>query len=118
MPNDMELLARVYERFNARDIDGVLAFLHGDVVWANGQDGGYVQGHAGVRSYWGRQWTTIDPQVEPVRFSSGADGEVVVEVHQVVRAVDGTLLGDKRVLHVFHIEDSLIRRFDIRAIGE
>jgi ketosteroid isomerase-like protein len=36
MDGDVEILKRIYERFNARDIDGVLAVLADDVVWANG----------------------------------------------------------------------------------
>ena len=54
MLDTLAFLRRVYERFNARDIDGVLACLHADVQWANGQDGGYVHGHDGVRRYWTR----------------------------------------------------------------
>jgi hypothetical protein len=37
-----ELLKRIYDCFNARDIDGVLAVLADDVAWANGMDGGHV----------------------------------------------------------------------------
>ena len=81
MSGDVEFLRQVYERFNARDIEGVLASLHGDVTWANGQDGGHVHGHREVRSYWTRQWAMIDPHVEPVGFSTGPDGEIVVRIH-------------------------------------
>ncbi len=118
MPADVEFLKRVYERFNARDIEGVLASLHGDVLWANGQDGGHVHGREGVRGYWTRQWGMIDPHVEPIGFSTGSDGEIVVEIHQTVRDLAGKLLANKRVGHVFRIEDGLIRRFDIRPITE
>jgi hypothetical protein len=34
----------------------------------------------------------IDPHVEPVEFSIGSDGKVVVEVHQIVRDLQGKLL--------------------------
>jgi hypothetical protein len=40
MSSDVELLKRVYARFNARDLEGVLATMHGDVMWANGMEGG------------------------------------------------------------------------------
>ena len=73
MLDTLAFLRRVYERFNARVIDGVLACLHADVQWANGQDGGYVQGHDGVRRYWTRQWTMIDPHVEPMDFSVASE---------------------------------------------
>jgi ketosteroid isomerase-like protein len=114
MSNDVKLLERLYALFNARDMESVLAVMHDDVVWANGMEGGHVHGRDGVRDYWTRQWAMIDPHVEPVAFSNGADGEVIVEVHAVVRDLDGKLLQDKMVGHVFRIENGLIRRFDIR----
>jgi hypothetical protein len=110
----VELLKRVYDQFNARDMDSVLASLHEDVMWANGMEGGHVYGRDGVRSYWTRQWAMLDPHVEPAGFSHGPEGEVVVEVHQVVRDLEGNLLADKMVGHVFRIENGLVKRFDIR----
>lgn len=56
MSNDTELLEHLYDRFNARDLDAVLATMHPDVVWANGLEGGFVYGHDGVRNCWTRQW--------------------------------------------------------------
>jgi hypothetical protein len=113
MPTNVELLKRVYDQFNAREIEAVLAAMHEDVIWANGMQGGHVHGRDEVRSYWTRQWAIIDPHVEPVQFTNGADGEVVVEVHQVVHDLNGTLLADKTVTHVFRITNGLIKRFDI-----
>jgi hypothetical protein len=114
MPNDdTDLLKRLYARFNARDMETVLAMMHGDVVWANGMDGGHVHGRDGVRDYWTRQWAAIDPHVEPTGFSMPAEGGIEVDVHQTVRDLEGNLLADKTVRHIFRIEDGLIRRFDI-----
>lgn len=106
-------LTHVYERFNARDMETVLAAMHEDVIWANGMDGGYVNGRDGVREYWTRQWAMVDPRVDPIGFSARSNGETVVRVHQVVRDLSGTLLLDHEVSHIFSIEDSLIKRFDI-----
>jgi nuclear transport factor 2 (NTF2) superfamily protein len=106
-------LSHVYERFNARDMETVLATMHEDVLWANGMDGGYVTGRDGVRQYWTRQWAVLDPRVDPVEFSEEPNGKTVVRVHQVVRDLSGTLLFDHEVTHIFSIEDGLIRRFDI-----
>jgi len=114
MQSDTELLKRLYDRFNARDIEAALAAMHKDVMWANGMDGGHVYGHEGVRNYWTRQWTTIDPHVEPTGFSGGADGAFDVEVHQIVCDLNGNMLSNKMVGHIFRIEDGLIKRFDIR----
>ena len=114
MSNDVELLRRVYELFNRRDIERVLAAMHPDVIWANGMEGGHVHGRDGVRSYWKRQWAILDPHVEPVEISPSGAGQVVVKVHQIVRDLKGNLLVDKVVIHVFQIQNGLIQRFDIR----
>lgn len=114
MSIDVESLKQVYERFNARDIEAVLVALHPDVMWANGMEGGHVHGREAVRSYWTRQWAAIDPRVEPTGFSTGADGEIVVEVRQTVRDLHGVVLVDQMVGHIFRIENGLITRFDIR----
>ena len=55
----------------------------------------------------------IDPHVEPVSFSTPADGSTEVEVHQIVRDLNGSILSDKMVRHIFRMDDGLIRRFDI-----
>ena len=113
MQSDVELLKRIYHQFNTRDMESVLARLHEDVIWANGMEGGHVHGRNEVRRYWTRQWTMIDPRVEPVKFSYGSEGEVVVEVHQIVRDLNGNLLADRMVGHAFRIENRLVKRFDI-----
>ena len=111
----VEFLKRVYNLFNTREMEAVLACLDENVMWANGMEGGHVQGRDGVRSYWTRQWATVDPHVNPVGFSNGPQGEVIVEVHQVVHDLAGALLMDQMVGHIFTIEEGLIRRFDIRG---
>ncbi|MGA7312344.1 MAG: nuclear transport factor 2 family protein [Silvibacterium sp.] len=113
MSNEVELLKHIYDRFNARDMETVLMAMQADVAWANGMEGGHVYGRDGVRSYWTRQWAMVDPHVEPVGFSTGPAGEVIVDVHQVVRNLEGGLLVDQMVVHIFRFEAGLIRRFDI-----
>lgn len=115
MADPIEWINQLYDAFNARDIEALLSKMSNDVVWANGMDGGYVHGREGVRSYWTRQWQTIDPRVEPIRSFVGPEGEIVVEVHQVVRDREGRLLTEKTVGHVFRMENGVITRFDIRG---
>ena len=121
MGGDTEIFARIYDRFNARDIDGVLALLDDDVAWANGMDGGHVHGHEAVRTYWTRQWAIVSPHVEPVAFRDGGDGTTVVEVRQSIRDLDGKPLRgqthglrDKTVGHVFRLRGGKVTRFDIQ----
>jgi hypothetical protein len=72
--NDVtDLLARLYDRFNARDIDAVLAALDENIIWANGMEGGHFCGREAVRRYWTHQWSLVDPHVEPLSFTPQTD---------------------------------------------
>ena len=110
----VELLKRAYAAFNARDLDGALATMKRDVEWPNGMEGGTVHGHEGVRAYWTRQWGMINPHVDPVTFKQDESGRIVVGVHQVIRELDGKLLFDRMVEHIYALEDGLIRSMTIR----
>jgi len=121
MDGNIDIVKHMYDRFNARDIDGVLAALTDDVAWANGMDGGHVHGHEAVRAYWTRQWTMINPHVEPVRFNRAADDAIVAEVRQSVFDLEGKPLQgqthglkDKTVGHVFRFRNGKVTRFDIQ----
>jgi ketosteroid isomerase-like protein len=108
-----ELLRGAYAAFNARDIERALVLMHPDVDWPNGMEGGRVRGHDEVRSYWTRQFGLIDSRVEPVGFDHLEDGRVAVEVHQVVRDLDGTLLADSQVRHVYSFREGVVERMEI-----
>jgi ketosteroid isomerase-like protein len=105
---------RLYERFNARDIDAVLQALASDVDWPNGWKGGYVHGHDEVRDYWTRQWAEIDGSVTPKSFHTQPDGRVDVTVHQVVKNLDGEVLEDTIVHHIYRLRDELVEHMEIR----
>lgn len=117
----IQLIKRLYDCFNSRDLDGVLVALDDDVAWANGMDGGHVYGHNALRDYWTRQWAAVSPHVKPIGFKVVADGAIVVEVIQSVFDLNGQPLSgqthglkDKTVMHIFRIDGDKIKRFDIQ----
>ena len=109
-----EFFHALYDAFNARDLDTALASMHPDVDWPNMIEGGREHGHAAVREYWQKQFETTDPRVEPERVTLLGDDQVVVDVHQVVRDLEGNVLSDGRVQHVYKLRDDLIERMDVR----
>jgi hypothetical protein len=115
MRTTRDLLLTAYASFNARDIDAVLETMCSDVDWPNGMEGGRVHGHSGVREYWTRQWGLLDPHVEPVAFSSDERGRTVVDVHQTVRDLNGNIIVDQTVQHIYRIQNGLIESMEIRA---
>lgn len=103
---------RLYSLFNARDIDGVFELLEPDVAWANGMDG-HVHGHDEIRAYWTRQWSMIDPRVDPVDIAVLPSGIIVVHARQVVRDKAGKTLSYEIVEHRFTLHAGKVARFDI-----
>jgi hypothetical protein len=112
--DEEQLLRRAYDAFNARDIDAALALMHPDVDWPNGLEGGREHSHAAVRDYWTRQFTMIDSNVDPVRFTRDEQGRIVVDVHAVVRDLEGNVISEGEVQHVYTLRDGLVERMDIR----
>jgi hypothetical protein len=76
-------------------------------------EGGHVHGRDAVRAYWTRQWTVIDPHVEPLAITRDDSGRFIVEVHQVVHDLQGKVLVDTIVHHAYRILNGLIERMDI-----
>jgi ketosteroid isomerase-like protein len=112
MPNryepEIELLRAAYAAFNARDIDAALALMTPDVSWPRAFKGGFVHGPEEIRAYWTEQWSEIDGHVEPMAFYPEAAGQILVDVHQVVRDLAGAVLADERVGHRFTIKHGSI----------
>lgn len=112
--SDVRVLKKAYAAFNARDLDAALATMQPNVEWPNGMEGGTVEGRNGVREYWTRQWSQINPHVDPVKFDVDGHGRIVVTVHQVVRDLSGAILLDRTVEHLYCLEDGLIRCMEVR----
>jgi hypothetical protein len=112
----IELLRAAYAAFNARDIDAAVRLMTPDVAWPRAFKGGVVRGPDEVRAYWTEQWSAINPNVEPLAFHPEASGRILVEVHQVVRDMAGTILGDERVGHRFTIAHGLIRGLEVCSL--
>ncbi|MGA7220925.1 MAG: nuclear transport factor 2 family protein [Candidatus Sulfotelmatobacter sp.] len=108
------VIKEAYRAFNARELEAALATMQPNVEWPNGMEGGVVCGHSGVRGYWTRQWSAINPHVDPVKVDADGSGRVVVNVHQVVCDLSGAVLVDRMVDHIYSFEGSLIRGMEVR----
>jgi len=114
------MLEALYRAFNQRDIDAVLEHLAPGVDWPNATTGGRVRGREAVRAYWLKQWKEIDPTVEPMRIDMAADGSAHVLVDQMIRSLDGEILQNRQVEHVYEFNGAFITRMTIigREQGE
>ena len=121
MPNpsaaEIKLLCAAYTAFNARDIDAALATMTPDVAWPKAFKGGFVRGPEEIRAYWTEQWGEINPHVEPVAFYPEEVGHILVDVHQVVRDLSGTVLADEHVAHRFTLAHGLIQAMEVSPLS-
>jgi hypothetical protein len=117
MTNQFEnLIQKAYTAFNERDIDQALSTMQSDVQWSKAWEGGYISGHDEIKQYWTRQWTEINPKVEPIGFSERQNGSLEVNVHQLVKDLEGGLIFDGSVKHIYTFQDGLIKTMDIELI--
>jgi hypothetical protein len=116
MANTQTLIAQAYSAFNQRDIDSALSLMSENVSWPKASEGGRVVGKEEIRAYWTRQWKQFDPHVEPIEVIDREGGITDVKVHQLVKSLDGDVLSDSEVWHVYTIANGLIERMDLRQI--
>ena len=102
------IIEQAYSAFNKRDIDGALALMTEDVSWPKASEGGKVVGKEEIRAYWTRQWGEFNGLVEPLAITEEDGGKVRVRVHQLVKSLEGDVLSDSEVLHVFTVNSGLI----------
>ena len=114
MADNQALIAKAYAAFNRRDIAGALALMSESVSWPKASEGGRVVGKEEIRSYWTRQWQEFDPHVEPIEVIDDAQGKTEVRVHQLVKSLQGDVLSDGEVWHIYTISNGLIDRMDLK----
>jgi len=113
MANVKSTIEQAYSAFNKRDIDGALALMTEDVSWPKASEGGRVVGKEEIRAYWTRQWSEFDGHVEPLAITEEGGSRIRVRVHQVVRNLEGNVLSDSEVLHIFTMNSGLIAAMDL-----
>jgi hypothetical protein len=114
MPNTKAVITKAYSAFNDRDIDRALSLMSENVSWPKASEGGRVTGKEQIRAYWTRQWSEFDPRVEPIEFADRGGDKTEVKVHQLVKNLEGTVLSDSEVCHVFTMTNGLIERMDLK----
>jgi hypothetical protein len=109
----LQFLQNMYEAFNRREIETLLALMQPDVKWANGMEGGFVNGRDAVREYWTKQFEVIRGQLEPLEFEIDENNRSIVTVHYIIKDLDGNLLLEKTGKQIFTFENGLISLFEI-----
>jgi hypothetical protein len=113
MTDTKTIIEQAYSAFNKRDIDGAVALMAQDVSWPKASEGGKIIGKEEIRAYWTRQWREFDPHVEPLAMTEEDGGKTRVRVHQLVKSLQGNVLSDSEVFHVFTMSGGRIAAMDL-----
>jgi hypothetical protein len=113
MNEHQQFLQNLYDAFNKREIETIIALMRSDVKWANGLEGGFVYGRDAVREYWTNQFKDIQPELETLKFETDEKNRNIVTVHQIIKDLQGNVLADVTVHQIFTIEDGLISLYEI-----
>lgn len=77
---NVAVVTSLYERFNAGDIDGIVALCHQDVELLDVPSGVVFSGHDGIRN-WMQVWKTAAPDSQTELTLTIADGDYVATEH-------------------------------------
>lgn len=112
----LQLIKDAFGAFNAQDMDTVLLSMSPDIRWPQAFGSGYVHGHDAIKRYWLEQWTRITTHIVPVGFNQRGDGALEIIVRQTVKDMQGKLLFDGKVKHLYRIRDGLLDQIYIETI--
>lgn len=113
-----DIIKKAYGAFNDREIDIALETMQPEVQWSKAWKGGYISGHNEIKEYWTRQWKEINPKVYLTGFNERQNGSLEVIVHQVVKDLQGNLMLDVTVKHIYTFKNGLIKTMDIELVEE
>lgn len=113
MTSNQQFLQNLYDAFNKREIETIIALMLPNVKWANGLEGGFVYGRDAVREYWTSQLKDIQPELEPLKFETDENNRDIVTVHQIIKDLQGNVLADTTVHQIFTIENGRVVLYEI-----
>ncbi len=102
----------LYERFNARDVDGIFELLHAEVEWVNEPKDIHVHGLDELHVVWTRQKGTAIVHFDVTSVTPKENGFFVV-VQEKVWTHEKELLFDGPVGHDYTLKEEKIIRCDI-----
>ena len=104
MMNEIDTVRRMYDAYNARQMDDALAGLHVDVEWDGGSEG-MLHGKQAVERHWRSQWQDVDAKVY-IRSRAWKNSSLVLQVGLEVATSRG--VSEQRIQNVITFRDGLV----------
>ena len=104
MMSEIDTVRRMYDAFNARQMDAGLAGLHVDVEWDGGPEG-MLHGKQAVERHWRSQWREVDAKVY-IGSSAWKNSSLVLEVRLEIATPQGA--SEQQIQNVITFRDGLV----------
>ena len=119
---DVELIERVYDRWNAGELDRMLELIDPGIVWRPGTDSPFAGMHTGIESYekyvrsWAHLFETLQVELGEIR----SHGKwLLAEQRQISRPHGGGVDFEAVVTHAWRVQNGkLTQWFSFRDEAE
>lgn len=112
MGDRQALLSDLYEAYNRKDIEAVVAALHPEIDWPALFSEARIQGAEAVRQLFTEPFKVMNPEITPIDIRTDLHGRIRVRVSYVVRTLDGIVFTEETNTNLFELCDKLIIRMD------
>ena len=109
-----ELITRLHDALNRRDLDAVMALIHPQARFRDYMDGGEVEGHVAIRGFYQRMFDTIAPDLDLIALKTLPDGRIRADIQSSVRDRSGHLWSDTRVIAIYRFTDGLMSSVELQ----
>jgi len=117
MTRDEDRIAELYAAINARDLDATLACYAPDARFADGLEGGMVEGRDAIRAHFIQLFETIRVELAPIDLAREPDGRLRARLQVETRGPGGGLWQDDLVTVWYRLERGLIVEQDVDDSG-
>ena len=109
MSRRLTLLEEAYAAFNARDMAGIRAVLHPEVIWPDTLESGpSFIGLEATMAQFAHIFATIVPDIQLIHVLEETADALTVEAQYSVESPDGHVWTDTRATLAYHFRDDLL----------
>jgi ketosteroid isomerase-like protein len=117
MTPDEDRIAELYAAINARDVDATVSCYAPHARFADGLEGGMLEGLHAIRAHFVHLFETIRVELSVIDFVREPDGRLRTRLHVDTRGPGGGLWQDGTVIVWYRLERGLIVEQDVDDSG-
>lgn len=113
MRAEEDLIVRLHQALDRRDLDAAMAFFHPQARFRDYLDEGEIIGPDAVRAFYQRLFETLAPGIDVLAVTALPDGRLRTELQVSVRDRAGKFWSDGRTLATYTVRDGLISAVEL-----